>query len=130
MVKKLGFCIVLVLLTFITYSQQDKVTYNHRSFWSKTEVTEIFGNKFGVGFDFIYRANNELNQGSIFSRWHRFSYRPWIHYQHSKNFRVSLNPLSYFDTQEYFAKESDFNRRPYYELRTTLQIVHQHNNLT
>lgn len=119
----------MLLLTILTFNQglgQDKRVYPHKAFWSKTEITQIFENKWGLGIDYIYRSNNELNQGSIFAKWHRHSVRPWVHYQFDKNLRVSLSPIGYFGTQEYFAKPEDYDRRPYHELRTTLQVVHQH----
>lgn len=118
---------ILALFTTNQYIlSQEKTVFNHKAFWSKTEVTQIFDNNWGVGVDYIFRSNNELNQGSIFSNWHRHSVRPWIHYQFDKNLRVSISPLAYFGTQEYFAKPEDFDREPYHELRTTLQVLHHH----
>ncbi|MBX3102038.1 MAG: DUF2490 domain-containing protein [Bacteroidetes bacterium] len=106
-----------------------KVVYQHYAFWNKTEVNEIFPNKFGVGGDFIFRTTNTLGKGSPFDRWHRTSFRPWVHYQVSKNCRFSLSPLGYFATQEYVGKESDFSRPRYDEWRTTLGFFHHHYNL-
>lgn len=116
----------MILFSITCNAQVEKVTFPHQSFWSKFEGTEIFSNNFGVGADIIYRSNNTLNQGSIFDSWHRFSIRPWLHYQFDRNLRVSLSPIAYFGTQEYFAQESDFDREPYRELRTTFQVLHHH----
>jgi hypothetical protein len=123
--RNIPIIIFLLVLTDTSYGQE-KITFPHRAFWSKTEVTQIFDNKWGLGVDYIYRSNNELNQGSIFTNWHRHSVRPWIHYQFDKNLRVSISPIAYFGTQEYFAKPEDFDRKPYHELRTTFHATHHH----
>jgi hypothetical protein len=125
--RTLSIITVLIIAKFLIIEAygQEKVVFPHKSFWSKTEVTQIFENKWGLGVDYIYRSNNEMNKGSIFENWHRHSVRPWIHYQFDKNLRVSISPIAYFGTQEYFAKEQDFERQPYHELRTTFQVVHQ-----
>lgn len=125
-IKLIFFQLFLYLFSLNVSAQVEKVTFQHKSFWSKTEVTQIWDSKFGVGLDFIFRSNNELNQGSIFENWHRFSYRPWLHYQYGSTLRFSFSPIALFETQEYFAKESDFLREPYTELRTTFQVLHHH----
>lgn len=106
--------------------QNDKIIYPHKAFWLKSEVTQIFDNNWGVGIDYFFRSSNTLGQGSIFDRWHRHSYRPWVYYQFDKNLRASISPLSYFTTQDYIGKESDLSKTPYYELRTTFQLIHHH----
>lgn len=111
---------------FSTIHAQEKTVYPHQSFWSKAEATQIFDNKWGVGVDYIFRSNNTMNEGSIFDNWHRHSIRPWVHYQVDKNIRLSVSPIAYFGTQEYFGKPEDFDREPYHELRTTFQVLHHH----
>jgi len=103
---------------------QGKVVYPHRVFWSKTEVNEIYDNKFGWGVDFVYRRKNEFNQGSIFSSPLRESLRPWLHYQFSPYSRFSLSPLGLMRTVEYVGKPEDVPRIPYHEYRTTFQFFH------
>jgi hypothetical protein len=106
-----------------------KTVYHHTAFWNKTEATEIFPNKWGVGGDFIFRTTNTMGSGSMFDRWHRTSFRPWVHYQIGPSSRLSFSPMGYFDTQEYVGKEADFNRPRYDEWRTTLGFFHHHYNL-
>lgn len=106
-------------------AQTQKVVYTSNSFWSKTEVNEIFNDKkFGLGFDFVYRTKNELGQGTIFTGMLRESYRPWMHYQFSKNTRLSISPFGYMRTNDYIGKPEDYNRLPYREYRTTFQFFH------
>jgi hypothetical protein len=116
----------MTLETSFSLGQTRKVVFLHKGFWLNSEVTEIFENKWGVGGDFIFRSNNEMNQGSIFKRWHRFSLRPWVHYRFSPHLRVSFSPVGYFITNEYIGKKADYNRQPYDELRTTFQVSHQY----
>jgi hypothetical protein len=102
-----------------------KIIYNHAVFWSKTEVNEIFRNgesPFGAGLDFVYRRKSGLNNNNMISERLRESIRPWVHYQFSPSARFSLSPLGYMFTNEYLGKESDLNRKPYHELRTTFQF--------
>jgi hypothetical protein len=128
----LKFSILNLLLLFFAFryaNAQEKVVFPHTAFWTKFEIAQLTDNRWGYGLDVIYRSNNRFNQGSIFESWHRFSYRPWVHYQPNSNVRFSVSPLAYFDTQEYFGKQEDFDRFPYKELRTTFQVVHHHKNL-
>jgi len=116
---------LMVCSCTILYAQPSKVIYNHKTFWSKTEVNEIFDNsKLGVGFDFVYRTKNELGEGSRFTSLMRASYRPWIHYQFSPYARFSLSPIGYMETEEYIGKPEDYLRPPYHEIRTTFQFFH------
>jgi len=127
--KKVSPIVFILLLVSNKLFGQEKVVFSNRAFWSKSEVTQIFENNWGLGLDYIFRSTNTLNRGSIFDNWHRHSFRPWIHYQFDKNLRVSVSPIGYFGTQEYFAKEDDFLRKPYQELRTTFQVLHHHKML-
>jgi hypothetical protein len=124
--RELLLLVVANMIFISALRAQEKIIYPHKSFWSKTEATQIFENKWGLGIDYIFRSNNEMNKGSIFSKWHRHSIRPWVHYQFDKNLRISISPIGFFSTQEYFAKPEDYNRQTYQELRTTLQVLHHH----
>jgi len=135
MIQKLftGFSLFALTASFIFCASsahaQDKVTYPHSVFWTKTEINEIFKNKFGVGVDFVYRRKNEQNQGSMFDVRQRESFRPWVHYQFSPYARFSFSPIGYMYTHEYVANEEDLLREPYHELRTTFQFFHHHKQL-
>jgi hypothetical protein len=117
--KKL-FLIFFVFVFFQNFSQ--KVVYPHAVFWNKTEINEIFDNKWGVGLDFVLRTKSGLNNNNPFSKRLRESIRPWIHYQTSDYSRLSFSPIGYMYTHEYEGKISDLAREPYAELRTTLQF--------
>jgi hypothetical protein len=112
-----------------SYAQDQKVIYKHAAFWSKTEVNEIFGNNFGVGFDFVYRRKNELGEGSMFDARLRESFRPWVHYQFSPMARFSLSPIGYMITHEYVGKPEDIGRTPTNEYRSTFQFFHHEKQL-
>ncbi|MCC5930621.1 MAG: DUF2490 domain-containing protein [Cyclobacteriaceae bacterium] len=124
--KRYKIALLLTCFSFSILVQAQKITYPHTAFWTKTEATEIFPNKFGVGTDFIVRSNSGLNDFNIFTKWHRVSIRPWFHYQFSENLRVSVSPVSYFATSEYHGKPEDLNSRTYNEMRTTFQVLHHH----
>ena len=126
---KASFIAALVVAPMLLAAQVDKVTYPHTAIWSKFEVTEIFQKRLGVGIDLIERRMSSMDDPAPWSRWHRTSVRPWVHYQPSGNFRISLSPIAWFGTLEYLATENDRPRQPYEELRTTLQILHHHKNL-
>jgi hypothetical protein len=114
---------LLFLLLISGYCAAQKTVYRHDTFWSKTEVNQIFEQKkWGLGFDFIYRTKNELGEGSRFTSMLRESYRPWIHYQFNPLARLSISPLGYMRTQEYIGKPEDYSRLPYEEWRITFQF--------
>lgn len=119
------FLLCIALLFNSSVKAQGKVTYKHNTFWSKTEVNQIFNeSKWGLGFDFVYRTKNELGEGSRFTSMMHESYRPWLHYQFSQNARLSVSPIGYMRTQDYIGKPSDYLRPPYEEFRTTFQFFH------
>jgi hypothetical protein len=117
-------CIGLCRVASEASAQQQKVIYNHSIFWTKMEAHEIFPNQWGVGFDVIHRRRNSFGAGTMFDTTQRTSVRPWINYQFSPYARISLSPLGYFTTNEYYGKPSDTARVPYHELRSTLQFYH------
>lgn len=116
--------IIFLGLLSTAYSQNNKVIYPHHVFWHKTDINEIFPNKWGAGLDFVYRTKNELNTGSMFNAHLRTSIRPWVHYQFSEYARLSLSPIGYMHTNEYIGKPEDITRPSYNEWRTTLQFFH------
>lgn len=130
MILKKIFLLSSIILAINVRAQDSKIAYPHNVFWNKTEVNEIFENKLGVGLDYVYRSKNEMNTGGMFDSHARTSIRPWIHYQFSKNARLSVSPLGYMYTNEYIGKPEDYDRLPYHELRTTFQFFHhyKHNN--
>ena len=119
--------ITLLAPIFISYGQ--KTTYNHVVFWNKTEVNEIFDNKWGLGADFVFRSKSGLQDNNPFSERLRESFRPWINYQFSDYSRFSFSPIGFMRTHEYLGKESDLLRDPYSELRTTFQFFHHQKQL-
>ncbi len=117
----------LYLQPHLVSGQLQKNVYNTATFWSKTEINEIFDNtKWGVGFDFVYRTKNELGQGSPFTSMLRQSYRPWVHYQFSTTARFSISPFGYMRTNDYIAKPTDYLRQIYEEYRVTFQFFHHY----
>lgn len=107
-------------------AQTGKIVYPHAAFWHKTEINQFLDERWGVGFDLVYRRKNEMNKGSMFDHHLRTSLRPWINYQITKNSRFSLSPIGYMTTTEYVGKSSDYDRLPYHEWRTTFQLFHHH----
>lgn len=124
--------VFLSSLSVCLFGQERKEVYNHAVFWHKTEVNEMFNDKWGAGIDFIYRTKSEMDENSIhnmFDSHHRTSIRGWVHYQLSKTSRLSFAPMAYFHTNEYVGKETDRLREPFHELRTTFQFFHHHKHL-
>ncbi|MCW5923037.1 MAG: DUF2490 domain-containing protein [Saprospiraceae bacterium] len=120
-------CATLLFMAFFVplHAQDRKVIYPHTVFWSKTEINQLDKRQqWGVGLDFVYRRKSGLNDRNMFAEPLRESIRPWVHYQFSKNARLSISPLGYMHTNEYLGKESDLLRPDYYELRTTFQFFH------
>jgi hypothetical protein len=109
---------------FVSLFYGQKTTYKHLVFWNKTELTEIFDNRWGLGADFVFRSKSGLHDNNMFSERLRESFRPWVNYQFSDYARFSFSPIGYMRTHEYLGKESDLLREPYTELRTTFQFFH------
>lgn len=65
-------------------AQPRPTVYNHQTIWTKTEATQIFPNRIGVGMDYIHRFIDEMQSGDVFDRTHRISVRSWVHYQFGK----------------------------------------------
>ena len=117
------FVLVLFVIKFDVFSQ--KIIYPHNAFWSKIELNQLDNQaKWGLGLDFVYRRKSSILTDNMFALPLRESLRPWIHYQFSEYARFSLSPLGYMNTNEYIGKPEDFDREPFYELRTTFQFFH------
>lgn len=125
-VRHISFLILLLGYQAV-YAQKE--IYRHRVFWTKTEINQVYPNKFGWGADLVLRRKNELGQGTMFDQPLRESFRPWVHYQFSPGARFSFSPIGYMHTNEYKALEADFNRDNYHEWRTTFQFFHHQKQL-
>ncbi len=119
----------LLFYYIVCVSQKNPTVYKHHTFWHKTDINQIFKNKFGLGFDYILRRKDEMSNGKLFSLPLRESYRIWFHYELNNKARFSLSPLGYMKTSEYIGKSEDYNRLPYHEYRSTFQFFHHYNNL-
>lgn len=119
----LGFASLAQTLTI----PPEKIVYPHNVFWHKTEMHEMFKGgegPWGVGFDFVARTRDELNDGDRFGTLYRVMFRPWINYQVNKNMRISVSPIAPMHTTEYVGKPEDLPRNQYKEYRSTLQMYH------
>jgi len=119
----------LIMLVAMQPAFAQKEVYRHRVFWSKSEINQVYPNKFGWGADLVIRRKNEMGQGNMFAEPLRESFRPWLHYQFSPYARFSFSPLGYMHTNEYKADLADFQRPDYHELRTTFQFFHHQKQL-
>jgi hypothetical protein len=123
------FLTLFLIFYYVISVIAQKIVYPHRVFWNKTEINEIYENKFGWGVDFVFRTKSGLNDNNMFSKRLRESFRPWLHYQFTPYSRLSFSPLGIMNTNEYEGKLSDLDREPYKELRTTLQYFNHHKHL-
>lgn len=120
------FSLILVALTLFFNSnvEAQKVINPNTIFWHKTEVTEIFPNKWGVGADFVYRRVSNLNSDGPLASPLRESIRPWVHYQFSPLARLSISPLGYFNSNTIIGSVDHGEVVDSHEWRSTIQYFH------
>lgn len=104
---------------------QSKTLYNHNAFWGRVQLSDNITSK--IKWEVLLQArtqNNPDEKSNIFAYHQLTSYWLQLHYQVSKELRVSFTPFCYFSTVGLFPQSVEAGGRGIKEYRWTLQAEH------
>jgi hypothetical protein len=125
MIHKGVFFAILVLLTTATAKGQALTSYHHNTFWGRIVLSDKISSKLKWELYLQKRTQNDPDHKlDIFRHDQLTSYWLWLHYQASKELRISITPFCYFNTKALFPQPPDVGSRGIKELRWAAQLEH------
>jgi hypothetical protein len=112
------------LLSFSAANAQK--TYNHGVFWGRVILADTINSKFKWELYLQKRTQTtSANSANIFSAPHFFSIWPWLSYKVSKNTKVSVSPIAYFDSHLFYNSPEEVKAEGVKEYRTSLRLENE-----
>ena len=120
----------LVLISALTFTSsqcfsQSLTTYHHNLFWGRIVLSDRITDKLKWEVYLQERTqNDDTSKLNIFKHHQVFNYWIWLHYQATRDLRVSITPFCYFNTIAYFPQPSEIGNRGINEYRWAAQLEH------
>jgi hypothetical protein len=122
MQKKIPFLFLFVALGFPAFPQTN---YWHNTFWGRIILSDKITDKLRWEVYLQERTQNDNTAKlNIFKHHQLSSYWLWLHYQASKDLRVSVTPFCYFNTILLYPQSEAIGNRGIREYRWALQLEH------
>lgn len=99
---------------------------HHYNAWFRSTLSIPVGEKFKVDNEFQHRRQSGFDNESLFDKNLMFTYRNWVHYQHSDDVKFSVSPFAYFRHYRIIQNHSDETARPNSEVRFSVAVELQH----
>jgi hypothetical protein len=122
--RKVALTSLLVLGLDFCFSQA-LTNYHHNTFWGRIVLSDKITDRLKWEVYLQKRTQNDQEDKlNIFKHHQLTSYWLWLHYQASKDLRVSVTPFCYFNTIALFPQPPDLGSRGVNEFRWAAQIEH------
>jgi hypothetical protein len=118
-----GLCIILLIcFVRVTGHAQTIPRYHHNLFWGRVSLSDRITDRLKWEVYLQYRTQNDEEQPlNIFKHHQLTSYWLWLHYQATKDLRISVTPFCYFYTRQLFPQSAATGNRGVKELRWAVQ---------
>jgi len=101
---------------------QSLTRYHHNTFWGRIVLSDKISDKLKWELYLQDRTqNDESHAANIFKHHQLTSYWLWLHYQATKDLRVSVTPFCYFNTIQLFPQPPEVGNRGIKEYRWAVQ---------
>lgn len=98
----------------------------HCNAWFRTTLSCPVNKRIKVDAEFQHRRQNGFGNSDLFDKNLMFSFRNWIHYQHSAAIKLSVSPFAYFSNYTIIQKQSEETAKPSSEIRFSAVTELQH----
>lgn len=119
---------LLITAIWITIAQTLQAQHHYNA-WFRSTLSVPIGEKFKVDNEFQHRRQNGFDNENLFDKNLMFTYRTWVHYQHSEDVKFSVSPFAYFSHYKIIQKQSDETASPIGEVRFSAAVDLQHDIL-
>src|SRR5204862_30876 len=117
--------VILVIGLGIPGYGQTIPRYHHNLFWGRVTLSDRITDRLKWEIYLQYRTqNDEDNNLNIFKHHQLTSYWLWLHFQATKELRISVTPFCYFYTRQLFPQPPESGNRGVKELRWAVQAEH------
>lgn len=113
---------LLLIFTMPFTAIQSQVTRHHGVFWGRLVLGDKITDKLKWEAYFQKRTQNVPGYKSIFEAPHFTSVWLWLNYSLSKNLKLSISPLGYFDSYAFLTKPEDVEIPGINEFRWVMRL--------
>ena len=123
--KSAVFSLVL-LLSMATLQAQ-----NHTNSWMRATLSipvkdKFKSDRYRIDAEVQHRRQNGFQNNNLFDKNLAFSFKNWIHYQHSKGLKFSVSPFAYYSNYHIINSEADERANPNSEVRFSAAMEMNH----
>lgn len=116
---------LLITAIWITIAQTLQAQHHYNA-WFRSTLSVPIDEKFKVDNEFQHRRQNGFDNENLFEKNLMFTYRNWVHYQHSEDVKFSVSPFAYFSHYKIIQKQTDEIVSPISEIRFSTAVEWQH----
>ncbi|WP_336514602.1 DUF2490 domain-containing protein [Pollutibacter soli] len=98
----------------------------HNNSWFRGTVSLAATTKWKVDAELQHRRQSGIDNRNIIDENLMYSFRSWIHYQHSKYLKFSISPFAYYSNYRIIRNRYDENAKPIEEIRFSASAEFQH----
>jgi len=110
------------LLLMVSKSDAQNKVYHHNVAWGRLVFTDTLNARTRWELYLQQRTQDDQNGGAnLFNERQFTSYWLWMHYQATKNIKLSASPIGYFDSKVLIVKPSDADQQGIREFRFSIR---------
>lgn len=104
--------IAFTLILIVNFSVQVSFGQHIHNAWFKAKIDIPINNRLTIDTEVQHRRQSNLNTADFIGKNLMYSYRNWLHYQHSPHLKFSLSPFSYFYNYSIIQEPIYSNKKP------------------
>lgn len=116
--------LLLALLFTITYSCQAQATYHHGAFWGRIVFADTINSKLRWEL-WLQQRTQDAGTENLFKAPLLHNIWPWLNYKFSKSTRISLSPVSYFNTRTFYPSVNAIKDDGVKEYRVSVRVENE-----
>lgn len=99
---------------------------DHHNAWFRGALSLPVSHKFKLDNEVQHRRQNGAENSNLLDKNLMYTYRSWVHYQHSEDVKFSVSPFAYFANYKIIQKPTDESVAPSNEVRFSAAMELQH----
>ncbi len=99
---------------------------HHNNAWFRSTLGIPLDDKFSADVEFQHRRQSGIESKNMLDNNLMFTFRNWVHYQHTPNLKFSVSPFAYFSNYRIIQEQGDQVAKPNSEIRFSIAQEFQH----
>jgi hypothetical protein len=105
---------------------QTLTAQHHHNAWFRSTLSIPVEDKIRTDVEFQHRRQNGFENRNMLDNNLMFTFRDWVHYQHTPNLKFSVSPFAYFSHYRIIQDKADKAAAPNNEVRFSIAQEFQH----